>query len=101
MNRIYNLDGIFEEARRDTITGVLNAGGLYLTELGIVFVLFLGIILYASMRVEVFHLLFSVLALLFLLFSFSVTFPMTWLLLGLAARRDFLVVRPMPISRAA
>jgi hypothetical protein len=53
------------------------------------------------MRVEVFHLLFSVLALLFLLFSFSVTFPLTWLLLGLAARSDFLAVRPMPIRRVA
>jgi len=101
MNRTYNIDRIFEFARRDTITGVLNAGGMYLTELGIVFVLFLGVILYASMRVEVFHLLFSVLALLFLLFSFSVTFPLTWLLLGLAARSDFLAVRPMPIRRVA
>jgi hypothetical protein len=100
MNQTYNIDGIFAEARRDTITGVLNAGGMYLTELGIVFVLFLGVILYASMRVEVFHMLFSVLALLFLLFSFSVTFPLTWLLLGLAARKDFLAVR-LPIGRAA
>jgi hypothetical protein len=101
MDRTYNLGRIFEEARRESLTSVLNAGGMYLTELGFVFVLFLGVILYASMRVEVFHLLFSILALLFLLFSFSVTFPLTWLLFGLAARKDFLAVRPMPIRRAA
>ena len=101
MNRTYNLDRIFDEARPESLTGILNAGGMYLTELGFVFVLFLGVNLYASMRLEVFHLLFSTLALLFLLFSFSITFPLTWLLFGLAARSDFLAVRPMSIRRAA
>ena len=45
--------------------------------------------------------MFCVLALLFLMFSFSVTFPLTWVLLGLAARDDFLVRRSMLMPRAA
>ena len=101
MNREHRLDQVFEEARGTNLTGILNAGGMYLAELGVVFVVFLVIVVGASMRIEVFHLMFCVLALLFLMFSFSVTFPLTWVLLGLAARDDFLVRRSMLMPRAA
>jgi hypothetical protein len=97
----FELYRVFETARANTVTGVLNAGGLYCAELGIIFVLFLGVVLAGSMRVGVFHLLFGALALLFLLFSFSIAFPLTWLLFGLTARRDFLVARTSTIRRAA
>ena len=101
MNREYRLDRLFSRARSVNLTSILNAGGMYFAELGIVFVFFLAIVLGASMRIEVFHLLFSALALIFLMFSFSVTFPLTWVLLGLAARRDFVAHRPMVMPRAA
>jgi hypothetical protein len=101
LDRQYRLNRIFVGANRANLTGILNAGGMYFAELGIVFVFFLAIVLGASMRIEVFHLLFTALPLLFMMFSFSVTLPLTWLLLGLAARKDFLGVRTMPIRRAA
>ena len=101
MDRRYEFRAVFEQANRDNLTGVLNAGGMYFTELGFVFLFFLGIVIGASVRIEVFSYLFSALALLFLMFSFSVTFPLTWLLLGLAARKDFLAVRVRAIRRAA
>jgi hypothetical protein len=90
MERQYRLRSVFERARRETVTGVLNAAGMYLVELGLVFAFFLAVVLLASMRIEVFHLLFSALALMFLSFSFSIAMPMTWLLLGLAARKDMM-----------
>ena len=37
MNREYRLRRVFERAREDAVTGVLNAYGLYLAELGFVF----------------------------------------------------------------
>jgi hypothetical protein len=101
MDREYRLNHLFSRARASNLTSILNAGGMYLAELGIVFVLFLGIVVGASMRIEVYHLLFCALALLFLMFSFSVTFPLTWVLLGLAARDDFLARRSMLMPRAA
>jgi hypothetical protein len=110
MNNTYGLDRVFARARREALTGVLNATGMYLAELGIVFVFFLGVLLLGSLQIEVFHLLFVTLALLFMSFSFSITLPMTWLLLGLTARRDMLVKwlaplhvqpRPQPLPSGA
>jgi hypothetical protein len=94
MNSRYRLQRVFDRARPESVVGILNADGMYLAEIGLVFVLFQVVVLSASMRLEIFHLLLSALAFLFMAFSFSITFPMTWLLLGLTARRDFLVGRP-------
>jgi hypothetical protein len=101
MNQDYHLDRVFEEARSSNLSEPVNAGGMYFAELGIVFAFFLAIVVGASMKIEVFHLMFCMLALLFLLFSFSITLPLAWILLGMAARKDFLVSRPTMIRRAA
>jgi hypothetical protein len=110
MNRTYGLDRIFARANPKALTGVLNGTGLYLAELGIVFVFFLVVLVIGSFQIEVFHLLFITLALLFMSFSFSITLPMTWLLLGLTARRDMLAtwraalrapLRSQPMSSGA
>lgn len=93
MNRVYGLQTIFYQAREESVVGILNAGGMYFAELGLVFGLLLAAVFSASMRLEVLSLLFSALALLFIVFSFSITFPMTWLLLGLTARKNFLFAR--------
>jgi len=61
----YNLQRVFERAREVSVTGILNAGGMYFAELGIVFVFFLAIVLGASMRIEVLHLLYATLAFFF------------------------------------
>jgi hypothetical protein len=101
MDERYEFRSVFGNVNRSNLTGILNAGGMYFTELGLVFLFFLGVVVGASLRIEVFSFLFAALALLFLMFSFSITFPLTWLLLGLAARKDFLAVRVGPIRRAA
>jgi hypothetical protein len=87
MNERYRLERIFEQARPDTVGGVLNAGGLYLAEMGFLFVFFLVVVLMASFRLDVFSLTYSWLALMFILLTFSITFPLTWILLGITARR--------------
>jgi hypothetical protein len=97
----YKLQRVFERAREVSITGILNAGGMYFAELGLVFVFFLAIVLGASMRIEALHLLYATLAFFFMMLSFSITFPLTWVLLGLAARKDFLAARPATIRHAA
>lgn len=98
MDKIYGLNRIFARARPEALTGVLNATGMYLVELGVVFVFFLGVLVIGSFQIEVFHLLFITLALLFMSFSFSITLPMTWLLLGLAARKDMPVRGRAPLA---
>lgn len=89
VNERYQLQGVFEYARPETVIGVLNAGGLYFVEMGFVFVLFLALVLVASFRLEVLHMMASWLGLMFILISFSITFPLTWVLLGIAATRGF------------
>jgi hypothetical protein len=93
INEDLGLQSVFEVANPDVVPGVLNAGGQYLAELGVLFLLFLGFVFRCSLRLEVVHLSFCWIALVFLLFSFSITMPLTWLLLGLSSRRDFLPTR--------
>jgi hypothetical protein len=85
MQKRYPINRVFDVAAPGGIVGVLNAGGLYLVEMGIVYLLFVAIILMASLRVEVIHLMSLWLAFMFLMIAGSVTSPLTWLLLGLTA----------------
>lgn len=87
MNERYQLQRVFEVARPETVGGVLNAGGLYFAEMGVLFLVFLGVVLAASFKLDVFNLTYSWLALMFILLTFSITFPLTWLLFGMTARR--------------
>jgi hypothetical protein len=93
----YHLEKLFPYANPAVLGGVLSSGGLYLAECGVVFIAFLYVIFKASLRFEVFHLLFCTMAFLFILVSFSIAFPLTWLLLGLAERKDRF--GPLPAAR--
>jgi hypothetical protein len=86
MQRRYPVDRVFDVANPTGVVGVLNAGGLYLVEMGVVYLFFVGIILAASFRVEVIHLMMMWLAFMFLVIAGSAASPLTWLLLGLTAR---------------
>jgi hypothetical protein len=101
MNERYRLERVFEVARLETVGGVLNAGGLYLAEMGFLFVFFLAVVLMASFRLDVFSLTYSWLALMFILLTFSITFPLTWILLGITARHRPGTKPPPVKSKAA
>jgi hypothetical protein len=94
MARIYHAERIFSNARPEVIGGVLSSMGLYLAELGIVFIFFLGIVFWRSMRAEPLHLALSALALAFIAATFSITCPLIWLPLGLTARPEGLRIKP-------
>ncbi len=93
MARIHNAERIFWNVRPDVIGGVLSSMGLYLAELGLVFIFFLAIIFWRSLRLDALHLALCALALVFIAATFSITCPLTWLPLGLAARPDGLRMR--------
>jgi hypothetical protein len=94
MARIYDAQRIFSNARPDVFGGVLSSMGLYLAELGIVFIFFLAIIFWRSLRLDALHLALCALAMAFIAATFSITCPLTWLPLGLAARPEGLRMRP-------
>jgi hypothetical protein len=100
MARIYGAEQIFSSARPEVIGGVLSSLGLYLTELGILFIFFLGIIFWRSLRIDPLHLAFCALAFAFIAATFSITCPLIWLPLGLAARPEGLGVKPAPHASA-
>jgi hypothetical protein len=99
LDAIYDFSELFPQANPDVFGGVLSSVGLYLVENGVIFIAFLAVVFWKSSRLEAFHMLFTALAFLFILVTFSIAFPLTWLLLGLAARRDFLGRRPAPLVR--
>jgi hypothetical protein len=88
MSRIYHAERIFSSARPEVIGGVLSSMGLYLTELGIVFIFFVGIVFWRSLKAEPLHLAFCALGLSFMAATFSITCPLIWLPVGLAARSN-------------
>jgi hypothetical protein len=96
MATLYHADRIFKYAREETFGAVLSSLGLYLAELGVVFLLFLVVIFWRSLRPDPFHLAFCVVALIFIAGTFSITCPLTWILLGMTGRRGGLREQPGP-----
>lgn len=94
MTRIYQAERIFSSVRPEVFGGVLSSMGLYLAELGVVFIFFLGIVLSRSLKAEPLHLVFGALSLAFIAATFSITCPLIWLPLGLAARPEGLRLNP-------
>jgi hypothetical protein len=93
MARIYDAERIFSNARPEVFGGVLSSMGLYLAEMGIVFLFFLAIVFWRSLRLDALHLALCALAVVFIAATFSITCPLTWLPLGLAARPGGLQAR--------
>lgn len=86
MAKKYEAPKIFESVRQEIYGGVLSSFGLYAAELGLVFLVFFGVILIRSFALDPLNLSYIVLALFFVAATFSITCPFIWLMLGLGAR---------------
>lgn len=80
----YNLRSVYPAARASTFDDTVSATGRYMAEFGIFFIIFLIWIIYESFTFRLFPVLACMLGFLLIFTSFSITFPPTYLLLGLA-----------------
>jgi len=85
MNSKYNILKYHPNARAGQLDGTVSAFGRYTTELGCLFILFIVVLLSKSFARTTFPLLASTLACLFIMASFSITFPPTYILLAFSS----------------
>ena len=85
MNAKYNILKYHPNARAGQLDGTVSAFGRYTTELGYLFILFFIALLTKSFARTTFPLLASTLSCLFIIASFSITFPPTYILLAISS----------------
>ena len=80
----YNLSFIFHSARSQ-LDITVSSIGIYLAEFGLIFIFFMGYIIYLLKPFQFDRLILFFVILLYLAFSFSISFPITWVLISIGS----------------